>query len=109
MVGLSRLAFMVAVSGAISGCGGCEDETVERARSFLENHKSCERDPDCVVVSGFCGELPGGTCGRVTMNRQGRDSVEWKELETELGECSGDCAQCDIGIIPTCMSGSCSP
>lgn len=103
-------AALIAAVG-LWGCeSGCNEETVERARLFLESHQSCEVDADCVIVSDFCGEIPSETalCGQLTMNRQGQQSAEWQELEEELGDCGPrECTQCLAARVPGCSNGSC--
>ena len=87
---------------------GCEKEKIDRAVAFLEAHQSCQADADCVVISDFCEELPGGSCGQLTMNKQGADSAEWQSLEQELKDCAPDkCTVCLAALIPRCSNGSC--
>jgi hypothetical protein len=102
-------AALIAAIG-LSGCeSGCNEETIERAQRFLESHQSCEVDADCVVVSDFCEELPGGFCGQLTMNRTGERSGEWRDLEEELRDCApSKCTECLALLVPRCANGSCS-
>jgi hypothetical protein len=87
---------------------GCDAETVQRAVAFLDSHQSCETDDDCVIVSDFCEELPGGFCGQLPMNREGALSKEWQALDAELRDCGPDsCSVCGAASIPTCTAGSC--
>jgi hypothetical protein len=94
-----------------SGCkGGCDADTIQRATDYLDSHQSCETDDDCVIVSDYCGELPGGFCGQLPMSRAGAVSAEWKELDAELRDCGPDkCSVCGAGAVPTCTAGSCRP
>jgi hypothetical protein len=100
---------LVAVVG-FSGCeAGCDDEIVDRAIQSLDSHQGCEGPPDCVILSDFCGELPGGVCGQTTMNREGRESAKWLAIEKELGECvPTECGDCEAGRLPTCINGACN-
>ena len=93
---------------ALSACNDCDDETIDRAVDFLEAHQSCEVDADCVVVSTFCDELPGGMCGQLTMSRKGEESPEWQALAEELDDCSpSECTECAAALEPRCGDGSC--
>jgi len=86
----------------------CDEATVERAKRFLESHQSCEANSDCVTVSDFCGEIPGGSCGALIMNRKGEQTAEWQELEEELADCApSECTVCGAAIVPGCGNGSC--
>ena len=74
----------------------------------MEAHQSCETDEDCVVVSDYCEELPGGWCGQLTMSREGADSAEWGEIDAELSDCGpSECTVCLGALVPTCNKGSC--
>jgi hypothetical protein len=108
----ATVAVLLAVVGAgLTSCkSGCDADTIERATAFLDSHQSCETDDDCVIVSDYCGELPRGFCGQLSMSRSGAASAEWKELDAELRDCAADdCAVCLAAAIPTCTAGSCSP
>ena len=102
-------AALVAAVG-LWGCeSGCNEQAVERAQRFIETHQSCEGDQDCVIVDDFCGQIHGEhtLCGQLTMNRQGKESAEWREIEEELGECTGECARCLAARGVGCSNGSC--
>jgi hypothetical protein len=101
---------LAAVAVALPACeSGCDPGTVNQASAFLDAHQSCEADEDCVTVRDFCGELPGGFCGQLGMNRQGAESAQWMALERELRDCAPDkCTVCDALLVPTCSNGSCS-
>jgi hypothetical protein len=103
------LISMVSAALAAQGCKtACEQETIERAVAFLKTHQSCEVDADCVVVSDYCEELPGGWCGQLVMNRTGSTSGEWASLDAELKDCSpSSCEVCAGGVIAACRDGSC--
>jgi hypothetical protein len=93
----------------LSGCKeGCDAETVQRASAFVDAHQACDSNDDCVNVTDHCGELPGGFCGLLPMNREGASSAEWQQLDAELGDCSPEeCAVCGAYREPTCTAGSC--
>jgi hypothetical protein len=96
------------VVGVVGCQSGCEKETVDRAVRFLDAHQSCETNEDCVVVGDSCGELPGGFCGQLAMNRQGAESAEWRAIQAELEDCApSECAQCLAALVPGCGDGSC--
>lgn len=102
----------VAVAGmafAVVGCESeCDQETVDRAVAFLDAHQSCETDDDCIVVSDFCAEIPGGYCGQLAMNREGAESAEWQALERALSDCGpSSCTVCDAALEVACTGGSC--
>jgi hypothetical protein len=104
---------LVAVAGVaivIAGCesDSCDDDIVDRAGAFVDGHQSCQTDEDCTVVSDSCGEVPGGYCGQLPMNREGAESAEWKNLERALRDCApSSCVVCDAALVPTCKDGSC--
>jgi hypothetical protein len=104
------VAVLTFVGASVSGCkSGCDAETIQRASDFMASHQSCETDEDCVIVSDYCGELPRGFCGQLSMSRAGAVSAEWKNLDAELRDCApDDCAVCLAAAIPTCTDGSCS-
>lgn len=113
--GMFRLAFAACLSLASSavllqGCAsGCDQATLDRAVAFLDTHQTCETDADCVVVSDQCGELPGGYCGQLAMNRTGSESAEWKALTKELSDCAADsCSACLAALVPSCTDNVCS-
>ncbi|HEY8947119.1 MAG TPA: hypothetical protein VIM73_22900 [Polyangiaceae bacterium] len=93
----------------LGGCeSGCDPELIDRADAFVSAHQSCEIDDDCLVVNDYCGELSGGFCGQLTMNRAGVESEEWGRMKRELGDCAPDeCAVCAALLIPTCTNGLC--
>ena len=93
----------------LQGCSsGCDEETIDSAIAFLDAHQSCATDADCAVVSDHCGELPGGFCGQLAMNRQGAESAAWKAAERELQDCAPEsCDVCVALLVPTCTDGSC--
>jgi hypothetical protein len=98
-----------AATAALSACyPECDSDTIDRALGVLKAQQSCEVDEDCIVVSDFCGEIPGGMCGQNTMNRQGERSPEWRGLEQELRDCApSECTVCDAALEPRCLEGSC--
>ena len=100
---------VVLVAFVFSACeSGCDQEVIDRARKVLQANQSCESDEDCVTVSDFCEELPGGFCGQLVMSREGSESAEWKILERELDDCAPDsCTVCLAARVPTCTNGSC--
>jgi hypothetical protein len=88
---------------------GCDAEVVNRAVAFIDEHQACETDNDCVNISDFCEELPGGWCGQQLMNRTGAESLDWHALSLELRACAPDsCTTCDGLLVPTCSGGVCS-
>lgn len=93
----------------LSGCKtGCDADAIQRATAFLDAHQACESDDDCVNVGDYCGELPGGFCGQVPMNREGASSAEWARIDAELRDCAPDaCSVCDALRVPKCTAGSC--
>jgi hypothetical protein len=110
MGGVNLVGLLLVVSAALAaqGCKTCERKTIERATAFLEAHQSCEVDADCVAVSDYCEEIPGGFCGQLVMNRAGSSSPEWAALDAELKDCSpSDCEVCLAAVVPTCTDGSC--
>jgi hypothetical protein len=111
MGGAKFVGLLLVVSAALAAQAcktGCEPETIERAVAFLEAHQSCEVDTDCVVVSDYCQEIPGGFCGQLVMNRAGSSSPEWAALDAELKDCSpSSCEVCLAAVVPTCTDGSC--
>jgi hypothetical protein len=93
------------------GCksGPCDPDLADRAVGFMKAHQSCTVDADCVIVGDFCGTLPGGFCGQLTMNREGRDSTEWAGLSKELEDCAPEeCTQCLAARGVGCSNGSCN-
>lgn len=94
----------------LQGCtSGCDQATLDRAVAFLDTHQACETDADCVVVKDQCGELPGGHCGQLSMNRTGSESTEWQALTKELEDCAPDsCELCLAQLIPSCTDSVCS-
>lgn len=107
VTGGALLALAALLSQACST--GCDAETVDRAAAFVALHQACETDDDCVVIRDFCGELPGGYCGQLSMNRAGAESSEWGSLEEDLGDCApSDCAVCDALLLPRCTNNVCS-
>lgn len=113
--GMSRyaVALWVAIgTGAVflQGCdSGCDPETIDAAGAFLDAHQSCETDADCVVVRDSCGEVPGGYCGQLTMNRLGAESAQWRAITEELSDCAPEsCAECLALLIPRCTNNVCS-
>jgi hypothetical protein len=102
--------WVVSAASAAQGCKtACEPKTIDRAVAFLNAHQSCEVDADCVVVSDYCGELPGGFCGQLVMSREGASSSEWASIDAELKDCSAEeCTQCLAAVLPACMDGSCN-
>jgi hypothetical protein len=102
--------FVALSAFGLVGCKAdeCDPGLVDRAVSFLNAHQSCTVNDDCVVVGDFCETLPGGYCGQLVMNRQGRDSAEWADLTKALKDCSpSECTVCGAAVIPGCTSGSC--
>lgn len=95
---------------AVLGCdSGCDEESIDRAVSFIEDNQACETDDDCVTIQDFCAEIPGGFCGQIAMSRKGAESGAWKTIESELSDCaSSSCDQCLAALIPTCTAGSCN-
>jgi hypothetical protein len=112
MLRRARVVFAaVWASAALTqGCAdGCDQETIDRAVAFIEANQSCETDADCVVVSDSCGELPGGYCGQLSINRAGSESAKWRSLSRELSDCAPDsCAVCAAALVPTCTDNLCS-
>lgn len=111
---MSRMSWMDAlvlggIALAVVGCdSGCDREMVDRAVAFLDAHQSCDSDDDCVVVSDFCAEVPGGYCGQLSMNREGAESAEWQAFERDLSDCApNSCAVCGAALVPSCTAGSC--
>ena len=109
---LLRIMSMAVVLGSLSILSACQDgcdaATVDRAVAFLDAHQSCATDEDCVTVSDYCEELPGGYCGQLPMSRAGAESPEWKDLDRKLRDCAPDkCAVCGALLIPSCQEGSC--
>jgi hypothetical protein len=108
----AALAAVLGLAGAcVSGCkDGCDPESVHRATEFVDAHQSCETDDDCVIVDDHCGQLSGGFCGQLRMNRAGAVSSEWRALDAEIGDCAPDsCSVCGAAAVPTCTAGSCRP
>jgi hypothetical protein len=96
---------------AVSGCGdeGCDPGLIQQASAFIDAHQSCDTDDDCVVVHDACGQIPGGFCGQLAMNRTGATSSAWRSFEAELHDCApSSCTVCGAGLVPACRSGSCS-
>jgi hypothetical protein len=93
------------------GCdSGCDQKTIDRAVAFRNAHQSCATDDDCIVISDFCEELPGGYCGQLAINREGYESAEWKTLESRLEDCApSSCSVCGAALLATCISGRCDP
>jgi hypothetical protein len=88
---------------------GCDSETVDAAVAFIDAHQACETDDDCVVISDYCAELPGGYCGTMLMNREGAESSEWRALTEDLRDCApSTCQTCAVLLIPTCTDNLCS-
>ncbi len=107
VVSVTILAGAVAVAGCESGC---PQALVNDAVKFIDAHQSCRTDDDCVTFSNQCGEIPGGSCGTLVMNREGKESAEWRAIEKELADCAPDsCEICGLAVIPACTSGSCVP
>ena len=106
-----KLVVFGAVALAVVGCDGdtCDEEVVDRARAFVDAHQSCETNDDCSVVSDACGEVPGGFCGQLAMNREGAESAEWKALERTLKACAppSSCVSCAAGLGTGCKDHSC--
>lgn len=105
-----KLVALAAVALAIAGCDSdsCDEEVVDRAGAFVDAHQSCQTNDDCTVVSDFCGEVPGGFCGQLSMNREGAESAEWKARERALKACApSSCTVCDAALLPTCKDNSC--
>jgi len=106
---LTTAFFLAASVAALQACSwGCDDATVGRAAAFIDAHQACATDDDCVVISDACGEIPGGNCGQLTMNRNGAESAEWVSLARELDDCASDsCTVCTAALVPTCTNGTC--
>ena len=105
-----KLVAFAAVALAIAGCesDSCDEEVVDRAEAFVDAHQSCQSNDDCTVVSDSCGEIPGGFCGQLAMNREGAESAEWKARQRELHACApSSCVVCDAALVPTCKDNSC--
>jgi hypothetical protein len=94
---------------ALLGCkDGCDADVVQRASAFVDAHQACDSNEDCVIIHDHCGELPGGFCGQLPMNREGATSKEWQKLDAELRDCAPDeCDVCLAALVPTCTAGSC--
>jgi hypothetical protein len=107
---LLGLVLLVGATLAAQACKtACDPETIERATAFLESHQSCVVDTDCVVVSDYCEEIPGGFCGQLVMSREGAASAEWAALDKELRDCGpSECTVCLAAVIPACSDGSCN-
>jgi hypothetical protein len=98
----------VAALGLYACNSGCDQEVIDRAVKFIDEHQSCSTDEDCVVINDFCAEIPGGFCGQLSMSRAGAESTEWQALESELGDCApDDCEVCLAALIPSCQNGFC--
>jgi len=108
-VTLTSALLFAGVVAALQACStGCDNEIVLQAVAFVDAHQTCMTDDDCRIVSDACGEIPGGSCGQLAMNRQGAESVEWAALSTELEDCTEDsCVTCAAGLSPSCNNGSC--
>lgn len=105
-----KVVMVAGTAFAVVGCEshGCDQETVDRAVAFLDAHQSCETDDDCAVVSDFCGEVPGGFCGQLSMSREGAESAEWDALARAVSDCApSSCEVCAAALVPTCTAGSC--
>jgi hypothetical protein len=100
----------VGLAIALLGCeSGCDEEAIDRAVTFIEDNQACETDDDCVTISDFCAELPGGFCGQIALSKQGAESTTWKSIESELSDCApSSCDVCVAALAPTCTDGSCS-
>jgi hypothetical protein len=112
-MGGAKLVGLVLIMGgalAAQACKtACDPATIDRAVQFLRSQQSCEVDSDCVVVSDYCEELPGGFCGQLVMSREGAASAEWAALDKELRDCGpSECTVCDAAVVPACSSGSCN-
>jgi hypothetical protein len=106
---LCSLVSIVLVLSSVSGCGGCDQKTVDKATAFLDAHQSCKTTDDCRVVNDNCKAIPGGFCGQLAMNREGAESSEWKSLQSDLKDCAPDsCETCAALMIPQCVDGVCS-
>ena len=99
----------VGMTIALLGCeSGCDQEAIDRAVAFIDDNQACETDDDCVTISDFCAEIPGGFCGQLAMSKQGAESSAWKAIERELSDCApSSCEVCDAALVPTCTAGSC--
>jgi hypothetical protein len=95
---------------AVQGCNSDCDDEADRAAAFLNSHQSCQTNDDCVVVGDYCGHIPGGFCGQLSMNRSGAESAEWRAIAQDLADCTGEetCQTCLAALVPTCTAGSCS-
>ena len=90
-----------------AACGDCSSEK-EAAEAFIESHRECSVDADCVVELVGCAELEGAFCGQITLNRAAAESAEWKDLQRDLADCEdGSCAMCTAGLVPTCVNSKC--
>ena len=112
---LRAIAGGAALGAAIllsQGCSsGCDAGIVDRAVAFIDAHRACETNADCIDIGTFCDELPGGaTCGQKAMNLSGAASLEWRTLSQELRACApSSCPTCDELVEPACTNGACTP
>lgn len=110
--GASVLVLFAAAVHATACQNGCDPATLQRAAAFVDAHRGCMTDADCGTVPDFCGNVPGGSCGRIPMNRAAAASSEWKSLSYELADCSPEaCVVCDeatSALRPKCVTGTCS-
>jgi bacterioferritin-associated ferredoxin len=112
--GLSRLGSWLGAgllfAGVIATQPGCNDDCsseIEAARAFLDAHRECQMDSDCVAANTGCHTFKNGLCGQSPLNREAAESAEWQRLSRDLGECQSECAQCLAALVPTCMNGLC--
>jgi len=79
------------------------------AVAFVEAHKSCSVDSDCVQVAAPCYSMPEDCC--VTYMKADYDTVAWASLYAAVTSCAGGaCACCaSIPAPPGCIGGRCAP
>lgn len=103
---LTLQTWALALGLSFVACGDCAEE-IDEARVFLEQHRSCQIDADCVAVSTGCHTFANGLCAQAPVNRSAAATTQWQRLRRALERCERECDICTAALVPQCTGGFC--